>query len=343
MPQENKPESDNRVSDFAKSRIRREKERLGAHTDGASLPYTPLPTDFPTEEEIIAQHAQTDTFEKAVPADGKQKNKSKRTVDGMGAGKKSDASSEDGTNSRRPKVIRYEDATEEEKEAYDTFLRTGEMPDDSFRVGRKKPTTKKVVLINPQWEKKRARALLCSRRIVTVLVLLVTTAAVISGISLLSDSHLSDRLRAAFYSESGNDANPFAFGPFEGYVTVGDSIERADELLGEPDLVYDSYRYYQKSYLIVRDGTVVGYYRDPREFFPVTVGFKGENASGRVMVGDLVSSVIYRLGSPDYYFGKNWLYLSCNGSARNDELPDTSFEVDFDDEGQVISCYAVKK
>lgn len=330
MPQENKPESDKRVSDFAKSRIQREKERLGAHTDGASLPYTPLPTDFPTEEEIIAKRVQADASEKTAP-------------DSSGDPVNSDESTKDIPDDTRPKVIRYEDATEEEKEAYDSFLRTGEMSDDAFRVGRKKPTTRKVVLINPQWEKKRARALLCSRRIVTVLVLLVTAAAVISGISLLSDSHLSDRLRAAFYTDSGNDADPFAFGPFDGYVTVGDSVEHADELLGEPELVYDSYRYYQKSYLIVRDGTVVGYYRDPREFFPVTVGFKGENASGRVMVGDLVSSVIYRLGSPDYYFGKNWLYLSCNGSARSDELPDTSFEVDFDDEGQVIACYAVKE
>ena len=132
MPQENKPESDKRVSDFAKSRIQREKERLGAHTDGASLPYTPLPKDFPTEEEIIAKRVQADASEKTAP-------------DSSGDPVNSDESTKDIPDDTRPKVIRYEDATEEEKEAYDSFLRTGEMSDDAFRVGRKKPTTRKVV------------------------------------------------------------------------------------------------------------------------------------------------------------------------------------------------------
>ena len=352
MLQENKTDSDEPIKDFAKSRIEREKTRLSVHSDKNEPSSYALPKEFPIEKAFSDFEKVKTPVEETPPAEADEFDFETVPPTDEDGFEEFDAENEKMTQSSQEQyedreetiVIRYEKATDEEKELYDQTFHKGETAEPFFRIGRKKPLRKKLILVNPKWEKKRARTLLYCRRVVAVLVLLVGFAALITAFRLLSDSHFGDRLRTAFLANNqSDDVSGFVFGPFEGYVTIGDSVARADELLGEPDVVYDSYRYYQNSYLIIEEDTVVGYYRDPSEAFPVTVGFKGENAAGRVMVGDRVKSVVYRLGSPEFCFGKNWLYLSCNGTARSDEVSDTNFEVDFNDDGIVVACYEVKR
>ena len=394
MQPENKTESDNTVSEFARSRIEREKSRLAALSEdnGNSPPYTELPHDFASvsDETVAAEQDFSDTefgtesAEKNSPdfSEGSAKTEedfgdlfdsdedlddlfdsdedfadphgdaaeAQAVIDSDDEAEHFRTTSHDGKSespydadrSASSIMIDYENAPKELRDAHDTVVRKGKA-DDSVRVARKKPRRNKWVIVNPSWEHKRFLSLKLSRRIVRITVLSACVVALLFAVRILSHSHFADRLRYAFRSEPDTAENGFVFESVEGYVTLGDSAEYVQDLLGEPDSISDTFYYYGKSYLIIEDGKVVGYYRDPGENLPVTVGYRGENASGRVMIGDSVKSVVYRLGSPEYCFGKNWLYIGCGGTAESSGTTDENFEIRFDDDGKVVACYTVER
>lgn len=103
-------------------------------------------------------------------------------------------------------------------------------------------------------------------------------------------------------SESGN----YKFGKFEGFVTVGDSLEDTADILGLPDKIVEDMYYFGNSYLLIDNNTVVGYYKEPSDDFRVTVGFK--EVDGKISKGDNAARVVSLLGSPTYYLKHEWIY-----------------------------------
>lgn len=103
-----------------------------------------------------------------------------------------------------------------------------------------------------------------------------------------------------------SDTGCYDFGSFEGFVTVGDSLENALKILGLPDQAVDNLYYYGNSYIIVEESTVVGYYKDSADDIHITVGFK--KVDGRISKGDNPARVVSLLGSPAYYLKDEWIY-----------------------------------
>lgn len=229
-------------------------------------------------------------------------------------------------------------ANDEEQRAYRTIARGDGNPAAPILAGYKKKSGK-TVIVNSDMEGRRRSAMLHGRLAIALLCILVFLVALGSAVEVFSHSHEYDRLKFYFsQGENTEDRELFRFGPFEGYVTVGDSLERVNDILGAPEEICEPLYYYGNSYLIVEEGVVVGYYRDPAEELPVTVGFLWEGMAGRVMEGDSADSVVQRLGSPDYFFGRSWLYDGCNGVAGSHYTQKGRFEVLFDDKGAVCGC-----
>ena len=347
MQQENKTESDNSVSEFAKTRIQREKARLEAvsRDSGEPLPYTPLPNDFyiPTEEDSErVQKVKNRSAEPTSEENSRYVNRKQKPQD-IHSTFDSHTAFETKRTEEATEIIDYEKATDKQKAAYDAIMAHGKAADETVRIAQNKPRRGKPVIINPKWEHRRNLTVKHSRRIILIATLSVAVVALRIGMQQFSHSRFFDRLQYAFQYDADNAADGMNFEPIDGYVTVGDSVERATELLGEPDFIESNFYYYGKSYLIFEEDKVVGYYRAPDDAIPVSVGQRGKNPSGRVMVGDSMKNVIYLLGSPEFCFGKNWLYLSCNGLADPDGTPKEDFEVQFDDDGRVLACFSVKR
>lgn len=132
-----------------------------------------------------------------------------------------------------------------------------------------------------------------------------------------------------------SDNETYSFGSFDGFVTVGDSLDSAVSVLGLPEKSVDNMYYYNNSYIIVENETVVGYYKNPSDDFRVTVGFKQTN--GRISKGDNPARVVALLGSPTYYLKNEWIYenVSQNFEYINSNSVVSKLTVHFDDNYKV--------
>lgn len=326
MQQERQNNSaDSSVSEFAKERIAREKERLAAM--GVTIPHVdPEKSADPTKNKPSTSEPEpytndaTDGFEYCYPSDKAE------AFDDVFYDK-----------------VDYSEATPEQKKIYDDTTKGIEHKSKTIRAAAKRKTGS-VVVLNPYYERKRKQKIAAVLRIVVWLCFTVAVLAVVSAIDYITSTHTGDRLKTAFLFSDGDDREFYErFESFENYVTLGDSAEKIEAVLGTPDRMEGTLLYYGDSYLIVEENRVVGFYRDPTEALAVTLGFQGEKAAGKVLVGDSAQNVVYRLGTPDYCFYQNWLYLHCNGTAETVGEADTNFEVNFNEQGIVVSCHELKR
>lgn len=105
-----------------------------------------------------------------------------------------------------------------------------------------------------------------------------------------------------YISSEGN----YLFDSFDGYVTVGDSMDKVFEVLGLPESFEDDLYYYGNSYVIVENDIVVGYYRSPEDNLKITVGFR--EIDSPIVRGDSASRVVKKIGSPNHYLKYEWIY-----------------------------------
>lgn len=119
---------------------------------------------------------------------------------------------------------------------------------------------------------------------------------------------LTELNRDKYISEDGN----YIFGSFDGYVTIGSTIDEAVDILGLPTPGSENQYFYGNSYLLVENDIVVGYHKDPEDYFLVTVGFRINGRDPTLNVGDRAKRVVENLGSPTTYLKNVWIYEGMN-------------------------------
>lgn len=366
--------ADSSVSEFAKARIAREKERLAAL--GVTIPQVEPKDIYSQSQENTSQTIpqiesstpHTDDFPD-IHLDGSDETTNEHPSDSIFSidstfcddsafhddsaacdldGEKSsnefnDFADKQEFDGKHFEAIEYDKATPEQQKVYDEVTNGIESKDKNIRAGRRRKNGS-IVLLNPYYERKRKEKVNALLRVVLWLCFIVAVVVIVTGIDYVTSTHTGDRLRSAFlYSDKDDRAFHERFEPIENYVTLGDNAERIEEILGTPDRMDGTLYYYGDSYLIVEEDRIIGFYRDPTESLAVTLGFQGEKAAGKVLVGDSAQNVVYRLGTPDYCFYQNWLYLNCNGTAETVGQANTNFEVNFNEKGIVVSCHELKR
>lgn len=202
------------------------------------------------------------------------------------------------------------------------------------------------VLVNPTFKKRRKLTQQIEACFVLMMSICVFILAVITAWDLFCDSRFGSELlfnlnRSRYISEDGN----YIFGPFDGYVTIGDSAEYAYEILGAPDEIdrEAGMLRYGSSYLLLDGDTVVGYYKSRMDEFHVTVGYQTtalyQNA---VELHESASRIISKLGSPDYYLKRRWIYENTDLHFLRSDDAETDLVILFD-EDYFVSAYEFVK
>lgn len=207
-------------------------------------------------------------------------------------------------------------ASPEERNAYDTLIKKEKLPENTdINIGVKRTKidgSEKYIIVDPKEELRRIK----SRKYTNILIYCLSAITLIIALFTIADfffttptgQKIANFLNGSSVYESGN----YNFGKFDNYVTIGDSYDTAIEILGAPETIKNdeksSYHYYNHSYIIVKNETIVGYYKAPDDDFKVTVGEQKKDIQTMIFVGDDAKRVVDKLGSPDHYLKKRWIY-----------------------------------
>ncbi len=237
-------------------------------------------------------------------------------------------------------------ASPEEINAYDTLIKKGKLPDNSdvnIGVKRKKiDGSEKYIIVDPKEELRRIK----SRKYTNILIYFLSVVSLIIALFTIADfffttptgQKLANFLNGSPVSENGN----YNFEKFDEYVTIGDSYNSAVDILGSPETIKtdetSSYHYYNDSYIIVKNDTVVGYYKAPDDDFKVTVGEQKKDIQTMIFVGDDAKRVVDKLGSPDHYLKQRWIYYDMDiDYKKTSKNKGKTLTVNFDDKYIVTS------
>ncbi len=248
--------------------------------------------------------------------------------------------------SKMPKIYMTEiDKTSSDKQkVFNDLTKKGIVKDrpDDINIGLADERGREMI-VNSKLEKKR----MIVRKFDNICIVLMLSAVFIIAASAAIDVFLKSKAadtfllntnRSAYISESGD----YIFGSFENYVTIGDTLEYAFDILGFPDFyIKESGQFfYGDSYIIVENDKVVGYYKDGKEEFHVTVGYKDEGISNAIGIGDSAGRVVKKLGSPDIYLKQKWIYKNYNERFEKNiyDSSEKNLIVIFDDD-YTVSAY----
>lgn len=204
-------------------------------------------------------------------------------------------------------TVNISDASPEQQKAYRDLMYKGKTPDTSSVDVGTADSNGRVFIVDPALEKRRRLSSVFESVTLVVMVATVAAIAVFSGISHLSKQKENKPASTEVNAyASANDEITVSFGKFEGFITVGDSLKDAVELMGLPDNYRDGKYFYGNSYLITENDIITGYYKDKTEDFRITVGFK--ESEEPLVKGDYAPQVAKKLGSPDYCSKNEWIY-----------------------------------
>lgn len=233
-------------------------------------------------------------------------------------------------------------ASENDKKEFKDLTEKGIVHDstaDTVNIGLKNERGRHMI-VNPALEKKRMLLRKLDFVCIAVMIAAVLSAAIFASINIILDSDAADKMffgKSPHISDDGN----YIFGDFDGYVTVGDTLETAFEILGLPDSynAESNLYYYGYSYIIVDNDTVVGYYNDKSNEFHVTVGYKNPGTTSAIGIGDSAPRVVKKLGSPEYYLKRRWIYKDMNEKFEKSSYSAGSELVINFDENYTVSGY----
>lgn len=207
-------------------------------------------------------------------------------------------------------------ATKEEQSTYDTLIKKERIPDnDDIKIGVKRKKidgSEKYVIVDPNEELARIK----SRKYMDVLIYILSAVAliiaVINLVSFFFTTPTGQKLSRSLSGSSITENGDYIFGTFDDMVTIGDNIDTAIDILGFCEFPMEigdtTYLHYGKSYLIIENNIVVGYYKSPDDDFKVTVGDKKKDIPRMIFIEDEANRVVDKLGSPDHYLKRRWIY-----------------------------------
>ncbi len=260
--------------------------------------------------------------------------------------KRSGKSKLDGFNSPPThNQIELKNATESQKEKYKDIIEN-EASEGEFYAGSKKPGGK-TVMIDPVFEKRRKNATRIDKIAVCSMLIVVTIIVISIAISYIADSSGGQKLmdtlgRNKHITEQGN----YVFGEFDGYVTIGTSLDEAVDILGLPTPGGEGQYFYENSYILVEDDIVVGYHKDRSDYFLVTVGYKDADTNPIISIGDSAKRVVSKLGTPETYHKYQWTYTDMNQNfLKNSYYSSNAFDliVSFNEKYEVIGYEFVQQ
>ncbi len=214
---------------------------------------------------------------------------------------------------REAEKLEFSPATREEAEKINEMFKSGKDPEANFNTYRKEPSavkgSMKNVLVLPHLEKINVAARQL-QTIILVVILLVTGS--VCGLYLyekVTGHNAGDFVKSITSSGPYIAKNGYmVFGKFDGYVTLGDKTKRVVEILGVPDWVYDSKYYFNESYLIIENDTVVGFCIDENDDIKITIGDPVYESDKSIFEGDRADRVVSILGTPKYCEKTTWIY-----------------------------------
>ena len=184
--------------------------------------------------------------------------------------------------------------------------------DSNVRIGKRNKKGN-LVFVDPASEKKRnISAKFEKGAIYTTIIAVAVLMAflVLNWFSSTSSGQkiISDMNNDKHITEDGN----YIFGSFDGYVTIGTSLDDAIDILGLPTPGSQNQYFYGNSYILVENDVVVGYHKDASDYFQVTIGYRNEDTDPIVKIGDRAKRVVSKLGSPTTYQKNVWIYENMN-------------------------------
>ncbi|MBE6623243.1 MAG: hypothetical protein E7621_03550 [Ruminococcaceae bacterium] len=249
-------------------------------------------------------------------------------------------------NNQKHYTVDKRAASSEERNAYDTLIKNGNLPENTdINIGIKRKKidgSEKYIIVDPKEELSRVK----SRKYTNMLICFLAVISLIIALFTIADfffttptgQKLASFLNGSPVSENGN----YNFGKFDDYVTIGDSYNTAIEILGSPETIKtdntSSFYYYNDSYIIVKNETVVGYYKASDDDFKVTVGERKKDIQSMIFVGDDAKRVVDKLGSPDHYLKQRWIYYDMDiDYKKTSKNKGKTLTVNFDDKYIVTS------
>ena len=222
-----------------------------------------------------------------------------------------------------------------EKEFYDDAM-AGVSSEDTDHIAVSTTLRKRKVVIDPERESKRRSVVAAEKSILITIIATVSIAVLVVLICYFINTKQGRRFlqiinRSKYISENGD----YIFGEFENHITIGDSREKVVDMFGLPDPSPESQYFYGKSYILFQNDIVTGYHKDRSENFAVTVGYKTQNIYPEIEIGDTASLVVDKLGSPDTYHKRTWIYEDITYNFEKDvylkrDTPDLIIEFDED-------------
>lgn len=218
------------------------------------------------------------------------------------------------TNKPKSYVIDRKNASDDAKEACDALRKNCVPPDSNdtnIGVYKKLRKKRKLIIVDEEAEVQRRKY---DRYSKIVLAFFAVIAVVISIAILYNYISSTDFGQMVIYRITGtpiNESGDYIYGSFDDMVTIGDSHDRALEILGYPDLPEEQngilYLHYGDSYVALENDIVTAFYKAD-ENFKVTIGTACEGVNRIIFVGDDAKRVVDMLGTPNQYMKKTWIY-----------------------------------
>lgn len=236
------------------------------------------------------------------------------------------------------------EATSKQKADHTSLMKKGKLPQNDNTLMFSDGSIGKDVIVDTNLELKRQTARKFEACIIAILIIIFAAILIFTALSQFTDSTSGDKLLhnavpTAFVTENST----YDFGEFKNFVTVGDSFEKAIDVLGLPDRYSDGTYFYGSSYITVENNIVTGYFNDPYDSLKITLGYK--ESDDPILRGDSARRVVKKLGSPDYCTEHEWIYfdISENFASSNSYSGNKGTLTLTFDENFLLEGYTFKK